>query len=336
MSRPWQNPISRRTALKAGLAGVASTALPAFSFAEDAKVVVALWAGASADAMKKIYGEAFSGSGITLEFDESGPEPAKVRSMVEAGQVTWDIADLSVADSTLLGKAGFARAIDYNIVPKDSVIPGFAYEYAVASYLFSSIISYDKKALGDNVPTGWADFWNVEKFPGKRAMYKHIEGTLEAALVADGVPIDQIYPIDEDRAFAKLKEILPHAIFWNSGSESQQLMRDGETVLGNLWSTRATQLATEEKDRFALDFTGGLLLPSKLGRPGQESRRRQGVRGHHQDARSRSSGKGLCRDQPLAVQSGGRAVHPGGTGPVQSHQRGECRQAGAGERPVVH
>ncbi len=267
MSRPWQNPISRRTALKAGLAGVASTALPAFSFAEDAKVVVALWAGASADAMKKIYGEAFSGSGITLEFDESGPEPAKVRSMVEAGQVTWDIADLSVADSTLLGKAGFARAIDYNIVPKDSVIPGFAYEYAVASYLFSSIISYDKKALGDNVPTGWADFWDVEKFPGKRAMYKHIEGTLEAALVADGVPIDQIYPIDEDRAFAKVKEILPHVIFWNSGSESQQLMRDGETVMGNLWSTRATQLATEEKDRFALDFTGGLLLPASWGVP---------------------------------------------------------------------
>ena len=100
--------------------------------------------------------------------------------MVEAGQVSWDVADLSVADSTLLGKAGIARQIDYGIVPKDSVIPGFAYEFAVASYLFSSIISYDRKALGGNAPAGWADFWNVEKFPGKRAMYKHIEGTLEA------------------------------------------------------------------------------------------------------------------------------------------------------------
>ena len=114
---------------------------------ERQKVVVALWAGASADAMKKIYGEALAGSGITLEFDESGPEPAKVRSMVEAGQVSWDVADLSVADCTLLGKAGLVRPIDYGIVSKDSVIPGFAYEFAVASYLFSSIISYDKKAL---------------------------------------------------------------------------------------------------------------------------------------------------------------------------------------------
>ena len=145
------------------------------------------------------------------------------------------------------------------------MIPGFAYEFAVASYLFSSIISYDKKVLGGTVPNGWADFWNVEKFPGKRAMYKHIEGTLEAALIADGVPLDKVYPIDEERAFAKLKQILPHAIFWNSGSESQQLMRDGETVMGNLWSTRATQLAKEDGERFGLDFNGGLLLPAAWG-----------------------------------------------------------------------
>ncbi|MCC2690872.1 MAG: bacterial extracellular solute-binding protein [Rhizobiaceae bacterium] len=260
-----QNPLSRRSVLKAGIAGAASLSMPVPSFAQDRKVVVALWAGASADAMKTIYGEAFAGTGITLDYDESGPEAAKVRSMVEAGQVSWDVADLSVADSTLLGKAGLARAIDYNIVPKDSVIPGFAYEFAVASYLFSSIISFDRKALGGKAPAGWADFWDVEKFPGKRAMYKHIEGTLEAALLADGVPLDQIYPIDEERAFAKLKEILPHAIFWNSGSESQQLMRDGETVMGNLWSTRATQLALEDKERFGLEFNGGLLLPASWG-----------------------------------------------------------------------
>lgn len=267
MVKPFEFQISRRSMLKAGAAGAALMALPAAGWAQDKKVVVAVWGGPSADAMKEIYGEAFAGSGMALEFDESGPEPAKIRAMVEAGQVSWDIADLSVADSILLGKAGMARPIDYNLVPKDSVIPGFAYEFAVASYIFSSIISFDRKALGGNVPTSWADVWNVEKFPGKRAFRKHIEGVLEAALIADGVPLDKVYPIDEDRAFAKLKEILPHVIFWNSGSESQQLMRDGETVMGNLWSTRATQLANEDKERFGLDFAGGLLLPASWGVP---------------------------------------------------------------------
>jgi len=79
------------------------------------------------------------------------------------------------------------------------------------------------------------------------------------------VPVDKIYPIDEDLAFEKIKELLPHVIFWNSGSESQQLMRDGEVVMGDLWSTRATQLLKEDPDRFALDFNGGLLLPGSWG-----------------------------------------------------------------------
>lgn len=37
--------------------------------------------------------------------------------------------------------------------------------------------------------------------------------------------------------------------------------------MGNLWSTRATQLVNEDKERFGLDFNGGLLLPASWGVP---------------------------------------------------------------------
>lgn len=268
MTELGKMPITRRALLATGAAGAASLALPAFGRAEEARVVVALWSGPSADAMKKIYGEAFAAAHLAnLAFDESGPEPAKIRAMAEAGNVTWDVADLSVADCFLLGKAGAVRAIDYTKVPKDSVLPGFAYEFAITSYIFSSIIAYDKQALGGNVPKSWADVWDVKKFPGKRTFRKHIEGVLEAALLADGVEPAKVYPIDEERAFKKLKELLPNIVFWNSGSESQQIMRDGDAVMGDLWSTRATQLAKEDENRFGLDFNGGLLLPASWGVP---------------------------------------------------------------------
>lgn len=268
MARNENFMISRRSLLVSGAAGIAALTIPISARAQGGTVTVAAWSGPSTDAMKKIYGEAFAETGkINLEFDESGPEPAKIRAMVEAGQVSWDVADLSIADCILLGKAGLVRPIDYTIVSKESILPGFAFEFGVASYFFSSIISFDKTAFGGEGPQSWADVWDVEKFPGKRAFRKHIEGVLESALLADGVPLDKIYPIDEERAFAKLKEILPHTIFWNSGSESQQLMRDGETVAGNLWSTRATQLSNEEPDRFGMSFAGGLLLPAGWGVP---------------------------------------------------------------------
>lgn len=266
MTADFDMRLSRRTLLAGTAASAAALALPGSGIAAADRVVVALWSGPSADAMKKIYGEAFSATNLTpLAFDESGPEPAKIRAMADAGNVTWDIADLSVADCFLLGKAGAVRPIDYSKVPKDSVLPGFAYEFAITSYIFSSIMAFDKKALGGQVPTSWADVWNVGKFPGKRTFRKHIEGVLEAALLADGVAPADIYPIDEERAFAKIRALLPEIIFWNSGSESQQIMRDGDAVMGNLWSTRATQLAKEDTERFGLDFNGGLLLPAAWG-----------------------------------------------------------------------
>ena len=65
-------------------------------------------------------------------------------------------------------------------------------------------------------------------------------------LLADGVAPDDLYPLDVDRAFAKLKPLLPDLIFWEGGAQSQQLFRDGEVVMGNIWHTRANLLAQGE------------------------------------------------------------------------------------------
>uniref|UniRef100_UPI0013CF8107 extracellular solute-binding protein n=1 Tax=Klebsiella pneumoniae TaxID=573 RepID=UPI0013CF8107 len=69
-----------------------------------------------------------------------------------------------------------------------------------------------------------ADFFDLKKYPGRRMMRKDSQAMLELCLLADGVPIDKLYPLDTRRAFAKLATIKKEVLYWNSGAESQSLM----------------------------------------------------------------------------------------------------------------
>jgi putative spermidine/putrescine transport system substrate-binding protein len=90
------------------------------------------------------------------------------------------------------------------------------------------------------------DFWDVKKFPGPRTMKLAAFSNLEAAVLAAGVPPNKIYPIDIDLAFKKLRELKPHLrVFWKSGGQSQQVMREKEADMGFNPGGRMIQLANE-------------------------------------------------------------------------------------------
>ncbi len=50
-------------------------------------------------------------------------------------------------------------------------------------------------------------------------------------MLADGVAIDKLYPLDLDRAFRKLDTIKAQSVFYTSHSHAQQLLTDGEAVM---------------------------------------------------------------------------------------------------------
>jgi putative spermidine/putrescine transport system substrate-binding protein len=105
--------------------------------------------------------------------------------------------------------------------------------------IYAAVMGYRRETFGNNPPQSWADFWDVKKFPGRRALRKHPIETLEIALMADGVPIDKIYPLDVDRAFASLDRIKPHIhVWWTGGAQSTQLIQNGEVDLEPIWSSR--------------------------------------------------------------------------------------------------
>ncbi len=257
--------LDRRTFLQAlGLAPVVLSNGHAEAQGKPKEIVVANWGGDAVKHYQDAWGKPFEGdAGIKVVVDGTGPTPGKLRAMVEAKNVTWDVADSNPGACLLLGKAGILEEMDYKVVDRAKVHPSFAYRWGIANYLFSYVLAYDKTKFGSNPPRSWKDFWDVKAFPGKRTLRKDLPGMLEVALMADGVPADpkKLYPVDEKRALDMIRKIKSQTVFWTSGAQSQELLRDGECTMGCIWNTRATALHRDTKGRIDFTWNQGVLSP---------------------------------------------------------------------------
>jgi putative spermidine/putrescine transport system substrate-binding protein len=223
-------------------------------------VVLCNWGGDALPAFDAAFAEAYAKrTGGRLVLDGSGPTNGKVRAMVEADHVTWDLCDSGVTGLAELQPRNLLTPIDYGIVDRTKVAAGFAYDYGVCNYMFSSVQAWDTRKV-QGVPT-LADFFDLRKIPGRRMIRRDSQAMLEMVLLADGVPVAQLYPLDVERAFAKLATIKDALLTWDTGAQSQALLRDGEVAMGWLWHTRANLLKAEAGSRIDWTFRDGLLQP---------------------------------------------------------------------------
>lgn len=257
--------ISRRAFLEAISVlggGLAAQALVSDALAEERTIVVATYSADSNRSFDLAWGKPFSAeSGADISFDAVTPVEGKIISMVESGQISWDICDSEGFSAISLGRDGYLAPIDYTVVDKSLVREGWAWEYGIANHTYAHVLAYDRTRM-PRPPESWADFFNVSDFPGKRTAWKYMIGALEAALVADGVSSDALYPLDVDRAIGKYKAINSEMIYWSSGAEAVQLFLDGEVIMGNIWHNRARMLHEETGGRIDFIWTGGILCPS--------------------------------------------------------------------------
>jgi len=221
--------------------------------------VLCNFGGVAAREYKNAFGPGFEkATGLKLVVDGAGASQAKIRAMVQAHATAWDVCDLSPANSVQIGREGMLEPIDYAIVDKSLILPGYALEFGCAGYTFTFLLAYNKTML-PAVPTTWKDFFDLKTFPGKRTLYKNPSGQMEAMLLAAGVAPDKLYPLDVDLACAKLREIKSEILFWETGAQSQQLFRDQEVSMGNIWSTRASLLRQESNGETDFTFNQGTL-----------------------------------------------------------------------------
>lgn len=260
--------ISRRqfTQLAAGFLGttaLASTGMPVL--AADGQLVFVNWGGDAMTAYDSTHGAPFAAStGVKVLQDGSGPTEGAMKAQAESGSPSWDICDADPYSAQALGKQGLMEAIDYDVVDPAKSRDGFGWEYAASTYFFSYVIAYDSTQF-DTPPTSMADFFDVAKFPGKRAMYKWGAGMWEALLLGDGVARADLYPLDLERAHAKLEGFKENVVaFWGGGAESQSLLLNGDASMALIWSTRAKILEEDSEGDIKFIWDDGLISPGSM------------------------------------------------------------------------
>jgi putative spermidine/putrescine transport system substrate-binding protein len=262
--------MSRRrfTQLAALFLSVSPIALGATrGWAAEGELVFVNWGGDAGPAYDKAYGAPFKQeAGITVKQDGSGPTEGAVAAQFSSGKPAWDIVDIDPFSAEALGKKGMMEPIDYAIVDKAKMRKGFGWEYSASTYFFSYIIAYDASKFGDKVPTGMADFFDVEKFPGKRSLYKWGAGMWEAALLADGVEPAKLYPLDLERAHKKIAAFKDNVVsYWGGGAESQSVLLNGEASMALIWSTRAGLIEKDSGGSIKFVWDQGLISPGAMG-----------------------------------------------------------------------
>ncbi len=207
--------------------------------ADGKTLTFASYGGAYQKAQRQGWLEPYAAlTGITFQESEDSSN-ATIKSQVETGAVEWDVVDVG-NDFGLDANAALLEPLDYTKIHKDEILEGFAGTYRVADITYGVVLAYNTEKTAGAVPAGWADYFDTTTFPGKRGIYDYSAGGIfEIALLADGVAPRDLYPLDLDRAIAKLDTIKSDLVFWGSGAESQDLIGKGEVTMSLMWNGRA-------------------------------------------------------------------------------------------------
>ena len=242
--RQLVKPILASAVLTVGLVG--------HTYAAD--ITVVNFGGANGAAQKAAYIEPFEKTtGNKVVMVEYNGELAKLKAMVETKKVSWDVVEI---EAGIIGQAceeGLLEKIDLNKIGKKAdFMPEAIHECGIGTFVWSTVLAYDADKL-KTAPAGWADFWNVKKFPGKRAMRKGARYNLEFALMADGVPTKDVYKVlatkaGVERAFKKLDELKPNIQWWEAGAQPPQFLVAGDVAMSTAYNGRIDSAQREGKN----------------------------------------------------------------------------------------
>ncbi len=228
------------------------------------ELVVCSYGGSFQEAQRKAFFKPFEEeTGIKIREASWSGEYAKIKAMVESKNVIWDL--VTAAESSIIQRGiheGILEKISYKNIDKSRFIPESITEYSVGFDYYSTVLSYSliDYPIGSAHPTSWKDFWDIKKFPGARCLRNDPRTTLEFALLADGVPMDQLYPLDLDRAFKSLDKIKNNvSVWWVSGHQPAQLLADKEVKMVSAFNGRIWSAAQNDKIPVNVEWNQGCL-----------------------------------------------------------------------------
>jgi putative spermidine/putrescine transport system substrate-binding protein len=243
-------------------------AAPALS--QESIVVVSNGGPVQKAAEEAFYKPFTEKTGVAITEDSWSQEYARLRSQADTGNITWDVVEITYnnvalgCDEGILEKVDWAKYVDVS----DFEAAGGVHPCGIPTSTVVNGLVYDADVFKDEQPRTWADFWDVKKFPGNRAMLSR-PTVIVFALLADGVPTSEIMsvlnsPGGVDRAFAKLDEIKPYIRWWRTGAEPMEMLANKEVVMAQAWNSRTAVAALNDGRNFKISYDGGVTGGNQL------------------------------------------------------------------------
>lgn len=236
----------------------------------DDQLTVVSWGGSYAKACQEGYIDPFATeAGVRVQLADYNGGLAQVRAQVESSNVHWDVIDVETQDLILGCDEGlFEPLTDLSLPngidgssPHSDFLPGTITECGVATLVGAGVIAYNTKHFESKPPSTIDDFFDLDKFPGKRGLRRTPIVNLEWALIATGVEVSDVYDVLSTAeglktAFAKLDSIKDSIVFWEAGAQPPQLLADQEVVMTSAYNGRIFNAQVVEKQPFVIIWDG--------------------------------------------------------------------------------
>ncbi len=268
--------------------GFAATSVVADGHMAGSMTLVS-WGGAYQKSQQRAYSEPYMAmnDGLEVIWDESSAEAvSKLRAMNEAGNVTWDVVDVVAADALRLCDEGLAMEIDADEVlaaapdgtsASDDFGDLLVGDCFIPQIVYSTTFGYrtDLVPEGVDAPSEICSVFDLETYPGKRALEKRPINNMEWALLCDGVAKEDVYDVlateeGQEKALAKLDTIKDSVVWWSAGADTPQLLADGEVFMGSTYNGRLFSVIEEQKQPVAIMWDAqvfdldGWIIPADL------------------------------------------------------------------------
>ena len=221
--------------------------------APGGELTVLSWGGRYEDAVRKAMIEPFAEArGIDVRIAAYSGGLSGIREQVETGRVRWDVVELETFDTLHACEEGLLAPVPVNLLPPAmdgspairDFAPGTLTRCGVGMSFYSAVVAYHEEHLGGREkPTTFADYFDLERFPGPRGMRPTPQINLEFALLADGVPRDEVYAVlaasgGVDRAFRKLDTIRDHIVWYEESGAPPRMLAAGDVALTTAFNGR--------------------------------------------------------------------------------------------------
>jgi len=222
--------------------------ISASAMAQADQITVATWSGFYSTAQEAAVFKPFTretGIGVRIHYHNS--DFSKDGFLSKSSKSPVDVVDVERADLTRGCAEGLFRKIDAAALLGNGILDDFVegtlHPCGVGAMIWSQAIAYDTTTFAKFPPKTLRDFFDIENYPGKRGMSASAEGTLEIALMADGIPNEDVYdvlrrPGGVERALTKLESIRPSLVFWRSGNGPEKLLNEGLVSMTTAYAGR--------------------------------------------------------------------------------------------------